>query len=441
MTPGTSILQALPRPYAVEPGSIVAQLLDVLSLELEIAAEDVGRVRLTHWIEHAYAEEDVVRLADLVGIDPLPWEDAATFRARLISLVTSRLRGSTGPREITGFVFAYLRAAEAALARPAARLDATLLPGLRALAAPEEAFARQPDRPGYRPLEMVENPPRHRSSQGLAATSGRVAHLQHWHDRNDGLYATRPTVALVGASGGRTSVPLLVNVTTGEWIGYRGVLPVGARLVIVGAQRTGQATATLDGEDVSDRLMSSPHFPPDPGLQPSQLDRFPCVPTLLRGDNEWMYLSVGLFDVRGVDHARLAFADAVMREATFDASAYDHAIFPVGAVVGIEMTWVEAEPASFEVRIPNGVTVEPSGRPPLAGEVARALATSVDELRAAGVTAELVLVPFEERQPHRPSVRLPWMVLPPEHGPSGTDAEFTVGGRFDETVFGRTRFD
>ena len=440
MTPGTSMLQALPRPYTVERTSVIAQLLDVLSLELEIAAEDVGRVRLTHWIEHAYSEEDAERLADLVGIDPLPWEDAATFRARLISLVTSRLRGSTGPLEITGFVFAYLRAAQAALARPAARLEATLLPGLGTVATPAEAFSRQPDRPRYRPLEMVENPPRHRSSDGLAATGGRVAHLQHWHDRNDGLYATRPAVVLVGASRGRTSVPLLVNLTSGEWIGYRGVVPVGARLAISGAQDDGQATATLDGVEVSDRLISSARFPPDPVLKPSQLDRIPRMPMLRRGDNEWMYLSVGLFGVRGVDHARLAFADAVMREASFDESAYDRAIFPVGPVVGIEMTWVEARPASFEVRVPHGITVEPSGRPPLAGEVARALASSIDELRAAGVTAELALVPFEEHQPHRPSVRLPWVVLPAEHAPTGTEAEFTVGGRFDETVFGRTRF-
>jgi hypothetical protein len=441
MTPATTMIASLPRPYAVAPSSVVAQLLDVLSLELEIAAEDIGRVRLTHWVEQAWTEGDVARLADLVGIDPLAWETIDTFRARLIPLVASRLHGSVGPLEIGRFVFDYLRAAEDALGRPSDRLNAVLVPGLKAIDDPATAFVARPDRPRYRPLQLVENPPRQRSSQGLAATDGRVAHVQHWHDHNGGLFDASPTIRLLGGADGRTSVPILRHGTSGEWIGYRGVVPVGRELLVQGDARGRHARATIDGIDVSERLMSGRTFPPDPRLRPKDLDAEPRLPMVRRGDNEWMYLSAGLFGIRGVDRTFMAFADEVMREASFDDSTFDRAIFPVGPVVTIELTWVEREPASFEVRVPNGVTVEPAGRTPLAGSVAAALGSSIGELRAAGVTAALVLLPFIEVQAHRPSVLLPWIVLPSEGAPTGTSAGFTVGGRFDDTAFGSTLFE
>jgi hypothetical protein len=441
VTPAATMLRSLPRPYAVAPSSVVAQLLDVLSLELEIATEDIGRMRLTHWVEQAYTRGDVARLADLVGIDPLPWEPIDMFRARLIPLVAGRLRGSVGPQQIMRFVFEYLRSAEAALSRPAERLGAVLVPGLKTIDDPAAAFREQPDQPRYRPLRLVENPLRHRRSLGLAQTGGRVGHVQHWHDRNEGLFNATPVIRLIGGSSGRTSVPIVVNLTSSEWIGYRGVVPVGRRLDIRGDAGGRRATATLEGIDVSDRLMSSRAFAPAQTLHPEELDAEPRVPLVRRGDNEWMYLSAGLFGVRGVDRTFLAFADAMMREASFDASAFDRAIFPVGPVVTIEMTWVEREPASFEVHVPRGITVEPAGRNALAGSVATALAKTISELRAAGVAAALVLAPFVEVQGHRPSVDLPWMVLPVEAAPAGTTAGFTVGGRFDETAFGGTRFE
>lgn len=439
--PPTTMLRSLPRPYAIEPGSVVGQLLDVLSLEFEIAAEDIGRLRLSHWVEHAYSEGDVARLADLVGVDPLEWETPETFRARLIPLVASRLRGSVGPLEIARFVFEYLRSAEAALGRPSERLAAVLVPGLRAIDEVAAAFSGPPERPRFRPLRLLENPPRQRSSLGLEATNGRVSHVQHWRDHNGGLFDASPTIRLVGGADGRTSVPIVVNLMSGQWVGYRGVVPVGRVLEMRADSKGRHASAALDGVDVSERLMSSRTFPPGAALTADDLDAVPRLPMVRRGDNEWMYLSAGTFGIRGLDRTFLAFADGLMRESALDASTFDRAIFPVGPVVTIEMTWIEHEPASFEVHVPNGVTVVPAGRSALAGAVATALASSIAELRAAGVAAALVLDPFVELQAHRPTVRLPWIMLAPEGAPSGVSAGFTVGGRFDDTAFGGTQFE
>ena len=202
MTPGEAMLVSLPRPYAAEPSSILGRLLYVVSLELEGAQEDTGRVRLTHWVEQAYRHADVIRIAALVGVAPFPWENAATFRSRLIPLVASRLRGSVGPLDIAQFVFEYLRAAEDALGRPGERLPALLVPGLQHMPDPEAAFAASAKRPRYRPLALVENPRRPRVSTALTDIGNRVAHLRHWTDANEGLFDAPVTVTLVGAPGG-----------------------------------------------------------------------------------------------------------------------------------------------------------------------------------------------------------------------------------------------
>ena len=85
--------------------------------------------------------------------------------------------------------------------------------------------------------------------------------------------------------------------------------------------------------------------------------------------------------------------------------------------------------------------MEPGGRTSLADEVHAALASSIAELRAAGIAAALVVDPFAETQDHRPHMEPSWVTLPPEAGPTGTETEFTVGGRFGDTAFGTTRFE
>jgi hypothetical protein len=437
----SALLRNLPRPYVATPDSVVGQLLDGIALQLEAVAEDIGRVRLAHWVEQAYRLTDLARLAALVGVSPLPWETPETFRARLMPLVSGRLRGSVGPVEIRRFVFEYLRSAETALGRPGDGLPAVLVPGLQRMDDAPAAFAAQPDRPRYRPLVLAENPRRDRVSRDLARRGGRVGHLQRWADRNAGLTDAPARITLTGAPGGRTTVPLLVNLTSGEWIGYGAVVPTGRRLEIAAASATSRrAVALLDGTDVSDRLLGGSRFPPDDGLRPADA-RAPSVPLVRRGDNAWMFASAGLFGVRGVDRTFLAFADAAMAEGAFDATVFDHAIFPVGPAAHLELGWIEREPASFEVRVPRGVTVEPAGRASLAASVGDALGVAVGELRAAGVAASVVFLPFEETQAHLPSVEPSWISLPSETAPVGIVTEVSVGGHFGDTTFGGTRFE
>jgi hypothetical protein len=436
-----AMLDSLPAPYAWARTSILAELLDILSLELEIGQEDVHRMRLTHWVEQAYTLGDVARLAALVGSAPLPWESVATFRARLVPLVRTRLRGSLAPGDIRQFVFEYLQAAQEALARTAERLSAHLVPGLERMDGPDAAFATTGERPLVQPLALVENPTRRRRSVGLAETGGRVRYLARWRDRNLGFADASPRFTVLGASSGRTSVPIIINRTTGRWIGYRGVVDVGRKLVIRREPGGDRAVARLDSADVTDRLMSGNGFRADRPFAEGDLDATPTVPLHVRGDNHWGYLSGGLLGVRGVDHSFFAVASDDLEEAVFDASTFDHAIFPGDHVATIEMEWSEREPASFEVRVPHGVVVEPAPTRSITRSVFGALEATIAQLRAAGVQAALVLEPFAEIQGHRSQVRLPWVSLPVESGPTGDEAGFMLGARFGEAAFGGTRFE
>ncbi len=167
---------------------------------------------------------------------------------------------------------------------------------------------------------------------------------------------------------------------------------------------------------------------------------------LVRGRNDWIYLSLGLFDTRGLDHVFFALADDELYEGVFDQSRFDHALFPSGPAARLALSWVETTPAAFEVRVPRYLVAEPSelaaaGEAPPWQRVAEGLESSLAALHAAGVSSALSFVPFVETQPQQVRVALPWVRLEPEAGPAGRDEALSLGGRFGESTFGGTRFE
>ena len=221
MTTIERILDVLPPPYSAAADSTLAALLGVFALECDVLAEDIDRLRRSHWINQAYRFEDAARLGALFNIPPLAWETLESYRARLLPLAASRLSGALAPGDIRAFVHDYLRNAEDAL-------DATFVPGMPADAS--QAFGTLPDRPLWRPLELAENPPRTQSSPVLAARNGSVPHLFRWTERNNGLDDAPVTFRIAGLSGRRTAVPVLLNLSSGDMIFYADRLLAGAEL-------------------------------------------------------------------------------------------------------------------------------------------------------------------------------------------------------------------
>ena len=186
----------LPDPYTLAPDAVLTQLLDTMALELECVDEDMDRLRQTHWVRTAYRLADAEKLAALVGVKRLAWEDLRTFRARLLPLVKARLAGALGPNEIKKFVYDYLRETENALSDTDNQLAYQLLPGLQRVPF-EKAFASVAERPLFRPLQLNENPLREKTSGVLAARGGDIPYLYRWSETNKGLDETQATFVSV----------------------------------------------------------------------------------------------------------------------------------------------------------------------------------------------------------------------------------------------------
>jgi len=433
------ILEVLPPIYPIDESSVMHQFLDGVALDLDAAAEDMDRMRRTHWFELAYRLVDLEKLAALVGVSRRSWETLPVFRGRVRALVDARLDGSVGPEAIRTFVYESLTSIEQAL-------NAVLVPGLAGRDA-AAAFAMEPHSPQWTPLRLVENPDRVARSAALAARGGRVPYLYRWTDTNHGIDAAPVTVTVIGRSQGRTAMPVLVNLTTGHAVGYAGVLQLGQRLTVGPADDAGPdgrtARATLDGDqDVTARVFSLSEFALGRPFALADADPAgPLLPVQARGTNDWIYVSGALYGVDGLDATYLQLADDALREGVFDTSTFDNAVYPSGIAATVQMEWTEHEPAAFAIVVPRGVVAVPRSSADLAGEIAEAIAADLGDLHAAGVRSELVLQPFTERQPARAKVTLPWVRMPEQLASAGERTVLGVGGAFGESGFGQARFE
>jgi hypothetical protein len=321
-------------------------------------------------------------------------------------------------------------------------LTSSFVPGLQSVTA-LQAYEPPPDRPRFRPLRLVENPPREKQSASLLARGGKVPYLYRWTETNRGLSDTVARFIVTGVEGGRTAVPIIANLTTGDMLGYMGTLRFGQTVVftvpsVPDAQDPRAAVATLDGRDASASVFSMSGFALGVPFTKEQLDSKPRLPRMVRGPNEWISISAGFYGVKGLDHFFFAIADDQLREGAFDDTFFDESVFPFGTVVQLQMNWTETEPASFEVHVPRYITVEPGVS--VFQDVADGLSESILELHAAGVRAAVLFDPFIETQPQRVTGRASWVQLDAEAGPAGRD-QLTVGARFGDSPLGGSRFD
>jgi len=446
-----AIQESLPSPYTMAEDSVLTGILRVAALELETFHEDLDRMRQTHWFGTAFRMVDESKLGALLNIAPLPWENLDLYRQRVLALVAARLRGALGPNEIRQFVYDYLQNSERVL-------GCTFVPGLQTVnlrdAFPYDETDPNPSdilkkRPLFRGLSVEENPRRTRSSQTLADRRGRVPHLLRWTEANKGLDDSVAEFHISGLLQNRTVVPVLVNLTTGDLIGFAGRIFFGqtlslSRLVPDGPLNDRRLQATMEGMDVSSRMFSVENFQLGVPFSKQQ-QTAPLLPRLKRGANDWIFLAVGMYDIRGLDRFFFAIAGHDLHEAVFDETRFDASLFPSGTIAHLEMQWAEKEPACFEVNVPRAVVIEPASDAPPSSrpyqQVGDSLAASVAELRAAGVRAQVRFVPFKEEQRQKVTARVPWKILDAEAAPTGETKFVELGARFGESPLDQTRFE
>ncbi len=448
-----SMLDRLPPIYRVESGAQLGDVLGLVSLAMEIFDEDMDRVQRSHWIDDAFDRDDLAKLGALVGVAPEDWEEDELFRARLKAMVAARLDGAVTVANLEEVLTRILAAAQTAL-------------GVRYLRIlPDEASGAQAFTTARSEWEQVasltEFPTARRRPQALIDAQGLVRPLDHVTLSNRGLYAVPLAGVVRGLAGGRTAVPLLVNLTNGSCVGYAGVISCGQELTLT-TDGNGKLHGYLDGVDVSTRLYTSSEFVASSQFVPMRPDPSPRPIQLEVGDNDFWYISLALFDVAGLDAAALGVAAAELRQGKFGnrtidslgpnrgifrvnrGTLFDQSLFYQPPAAVLDLWWDEPQPASFRFDLPAGAVRRVAGesedpeRDKL--RLFALLQETVDLLRAAAVDGQVRARPLGDSQPMSDRC----VVLTPsaqEQASPGVDVLAAMSALFDLTHFDSSRIE
>lgn len=418
-----NMLDRLPPPWRIEAGSVIWRLLQIVGNQLDAFDEDLDRVQRSHWIETAFDRVDLEKLGALFEVPALAWEPDELYRQRLLATIEARLEGAVSGDSLLRVAGRLLRAADDALAL------APVLPR------------------GARRLALLEFPPLRLRAPWLLSRRGAVQPLDKIPLTHRGLDPSPLQGAIVGVRGGKTCQPTLINLTTGDALCFLGRVPCGATLSLglAGDPPDLRATATLDGVDVSDRLVSGAGFTPGQPI-PMSAER-PARPlSLARGDNLLWFLPLGLFDRPGLDSAVFSAPDPALTQARWapDSEArFDQALFFQGPAAVLDLWWDERRPARFDLELAAaGERREAGLRPQPELDRERLLAVlrqTLALLRAAAVDGRVRPRPLAERAPTRDRLT----VLRPDAGletSPQSDALIAASALFDFTAKEGARF-
>jgi len=399
-------------------------LLEVPAVQFEILDEDGREVQISHWFETARALGDAGMLAALLDFTPEPWQNLEVFRAWVDSNRDAMLLdGAVTKAALQDFVVSYSARFQAAADLSVVRIN------------------QWADPPSRTQPSFVENPLLRRYQR--VPDQGGIEPLFQFSLVQRGLDDSFASFLLSGLPEAPESAPVIVNLTTGEALIYLGNIDPGQRLAIRATQ-DGKVTAALEGADVTGRLRSVTGLQPGTPWQNSSVMQPARALTLKRGSNDLWFLPVAHYDTLGLDRFLLSLADLIIKQGRFGQSGFDQALFYQEPAVILRVSWLEVQPAKFDVRLPAGSLISKAGGLEKALTDRDALGTSLDEgvrkLRAAGVASTVSLLPFAEVQGQ---LDLLTSVLPMtvrEIGPSGADRLPDAGGVFQVTSFDNSTF-
>lgn len=393
-------------------GEAIAAILTPPAVALEIVTEEALDVQRAHRFDDVLTLEEAAALAALLDIPPEPWQNLALFRAWVHANRDAVLAGSVTVDAITTFARRY--AAEHSAAK-------------EVRFGPDEA-------------QLVENPQRRAVARpdglDMPALSRLSLEVASVADASAGILLT-------GVAGGPEACPLIANLTTGTGLLWRGRVMPGQRLAIrAGAE--GVATATLEGVDVSDRLVGLTGLVPGTSWAPGQVTRPAPALALRRGGNILWFLPVAHYDTEGLDRFLLSLADLDMRQGKWDESRFNHALFDQPPAVRLVATWVEREPAAIALDMSAASVVRAAAATGTAEEdldrLAAAFERGLQRLKAAGVRAQIRRTPFVETQGafDRLAAMLPMHLK--EAGSTGAERLPDLAGRWGVTPYDGSTF-
>lgn len=423
MTRVAAMVGRLPSLY--REGELVAGVLGVPALQLEIADEQMLEVQRSHWFNATADVDEAAMLAAVLDIEREPWQTLREYRGWVHALRNAMLRrGAVTPAAMQGFIRDYTDAFRAATA-------STVVP-------PVTTFSTEPSQtePAF-----VEFPAKRRHDR--IPDAGGIEPLHRFTIEQRGLDETHAGFLLTGLPHAPEFVPLIANVTTGDALFFPGSIPTGSRLWLR-PEPDGTVRGRLEGDDVTDDLVSINGLVPGKPWDASQVQSPARALPLARGRNELWFLPVAHFDRPGLDRALLALADLLLQQGRYDESVFDRALFHQDAAVNLRMTWVERQPATVEVTLPGGTLLSRDGDLDDAlierDRLAFALNLAVSRLKAVGVRATVSLEQFGEQQGQLDRLVAVMPIVRREVGPTGADRLPDAGGVFTVTRFEDSTF-
>jgi hypothetical protein len=401
-------------PFLYREGPLVEGILSQPAEQIEIAVEDALEVQRAHFFDDAVGLDEVARLASLLDFAPEAWQTLRLFRSWVHAQRDAvLLNGGVTIEALQGFADSYTAAYQSATGN---------------------AFASTSGR-------LFEFPQKRRYA--TPGVNDDIAPLSRFSITNKGLFDTWVSFLFTGLADGPESMPLIANLSTGDALLFHGNIEPGQRLWIRSAA-DGSVMAQLEREDVTAKLVSISGLTPGTPWQALQVKSPPKALPLQRGDNSLWFVPVAHFDERGLDRFLLALADLALAEGRWDAATLDHSIFYQDPAVKMRLTWLENEPASFELQV-EAQSVRRKSPSPGTPEDARdqivlALDTGLKRLKAAGVRGQVSALAFTEVQPAHEFVT---GVLPlhlKEAGSGGGDSLSDNGGKFGFTNFGDSTY-
>jgi hypothetical protein len=401
-------------PLIYREGELVEGFLEQPAQQIEIALEDALEVQRAHFFNDALQLDEAAKLAALLHFTPEPWQTLRLFRAWVHSHRDAVLHGGAVTEEaIRGFAESYAAAYQQATD---VRFSST------------------------KPV-LVENPPRRKF--GRPAGIDDTVPLTRFSVENKGLDEAFASFLMVGLPAGPESMPVVANLNTGEALLFRGNVEPGKRLWLRAAA-DGSMTAQLEGRDVTAKLVSITDLTPGTPWELPQIHSPARAIRLDRGENVLWFLPVAHFDEAGLDRFLLALADLALAQGRWDSARLDHSLFYQEPAVMLKVTWVEAEPASIQLRVPGQIVRRRVPSPASAEEdrdqFGLAIKEGVRRLKAAGVRSEIQMLQFSEVQGTSESLTgvLPMRIR--ETGATGADRMPEMGGTFDVTGYGDSTF-
>ena len=395
-------------------------LLGVPAVQMEIVDDDARDIQIAHWFDTARRLDEAAALAMLLDFVYDPWQTLPLFRAWVHAIRSAMLtEGAVTVRGLQVFVEEYTQRFQAATRIGAvtrigqwSMLPSTNLP----------AFIENPERRIY---ERVPG-------------SGDSEPLCQFEIVNKGLDETHAAFLLTGLADGPEYVPLLANVTSGQALVFLAPVPPGARLWITPTD-DGGLRAMLESTDMSDRLYSVTSLTPGTPWENSAVQRPAHAITLKRGANGLWFFPLAHYDALGLDRFLLSLPDLLLQQGRYDRSSFDHALLYQAAALIVRVSWLETQPASFEVALPAGTLLSPRDRLDRALEdrdrLERSLNDGVSKLRACGVASRVALRPFTDFQRQMDFLQGVLPITHRENAPTGADRLPDAGGIFEVTSY------